>query len=82
MMVADPFQALKLEAKINDFFLRHIVPYAELGFSDMALDKLLATAGGWVEGLTTKLRWPYKWIPQEEAVKLGAVARNALPELF
>eukprot|EP00947_MAST-08B_sp_MAST-8B-sp1_P002124 g2124.t1 len=74
--------ALALERKINQFFLDHVVPYGAAGFSDMALDKLLATAGNWVEGMTTQLRWPYNSILQSEAEALRPVVRKALPELF
>ena len=58
-MLANPEKAIKLERKINNFWLKYIVPYAQEGYSDMALDKLLATAGAWVDGLSTTLRWPY-----------------------
>ena len=32
--------------------------------------------------MNTRLRWPYNWIPEEDAVKLRPVVREMLPELY
>ena len=48
----------------------------------MAADKTLAVAGGWLPGLSTRLRWPYEGAAEAEAIRIGAAARAALPELF
>jgi hypothetical protein len=37
------------------------------GFSPMAADKAAAVAGGWLPGLTTRLRWPYRWVDSRKA---------------
>jgi len=48
----------------------------------MAADKMLAVAGGWLPGFTTRVRWPYEGAPEAEAIRIGTEARAALPELF
>ena len=59
-----------------------IVPFRrDHGYSNPALDKLLAAIGGWGP-VGTRLRRPYRWIPAEEAARLRPVARDMLPELF
>eukprot|EP00927_Polykrikos_kofoidii_P073739 TRINITY_DN69759_c0_g1_i1.p1 TRINITY_DN69759_c0_g1~~TRINITY_DN69759_c0_g1_i1.p1 ORF type:complete len:370 (-),score=69.79 TRINITY_DN69759_c0_g1_i1:98-1138(-) len=73
--------SLELEDRIGDFFAEFVVPFASEGFSDMALDKLLAEIGGWSD-TGTKLRWPYASIPIARAHSLRDVARKRLPELF
>jgi len=74
--------ALDFERRIDDFFTQYIVPFAKQGYSDMALDKLLAVMGNWVNGTTTKLRWPYDSISQADAESLRTIVRKELPELF
>lgn len=74
-------ESLDLEDRIGDFFQEYVVPFAVQGYSDMALDKLLAEIGGWSR-VGTELRWPYKSIPTEEAQALRRVAHAELPELF
>ena len=43
--------------------------------------ELLAAIGNWSD-IGTKLRWPYRSIPMDEASRLRTMAREALPELF
>jgi len=81
-MKSDIEGALDLEKRIDDFFTQYIVPFAKQGYSDMALDKLLAVMGNWVNGTTTEIRWPYDSIPQTGAEKLRTIVRKELPELF
>lgn len=81
-MQTKPIEALALEGRINNFFQDIIVPFHNQGYSDMALDKLLATMGNWVNGTTTKIRWPYRSIAQDDAVSLRSIVRERLPELF
>ncbi|MCH5720070.1 hypothetical protein [Niabella hibiscisoli] len=45
MMQNDIGEALKVQEAIQAFFDAHIVPYAKRGFSNPALDKLLAAVG-------------------------------------
>ncbi len=79
---ADPPAALDLESRIRRFMIEHIVPYRESqGVPNQGLDKLLAAIGGWAD-LGTRLRWPYSWIPEGEALRLRPIALRLLPELF
>lgn len=81
-MLRDPAGALELECRIRQFLSQHVLPFRqEWGISNQGLDKLLAAIGGWAE-IGTRLRWPYSWIPEEEAIRLRPAARHLLPELF
>ncbi|MGK9168369.1 dihydrodipicolinate synthase family protein [Inquilinus limosus] len=74
--------ALDLERRICRFMDQHIVPFRSLhGYSNAALDKLLAAIGGWGP-VGTRLRRPYRWIDEAEAMRLRPIARTMLPELF
>jgi hypothetical protein len=48
----------------------------------MAADKAAAVAGGWLPGLTPRIRWPYRSVEPAAARRLGEIARRDLPELF
>jgi len=79
-MLTDMPTALELEQRIQLFMSRYIVPYiSEQGFSNQAVDKLLATIGGWAN-ISTRLRWPYQSINPQEITQLRAVCREILPE--
>ncbi|WP_346318425.1 dihydrodipicolinate synthase family protein [Chitinophaga sp. YIM B06452] len=74
--------ALELEGRIQRFMNEQIVPYiTQQGYSNQAVDKFLAAIGGWAE-VGTRLRWPYKWIPEEEVDAAREVCRELLPEFF
>jgi dihydrodipicolinate synthase/N-acetylneuraminate lyase len=81
LMFADLDEALRIEENILELFATCIVPYKNAGYSNPALDKLLAAAGGWGNA-GTRLRWPYKWIDQKDAEAVGKAARKLLPEFF
>jgi 4-hydroxy-tetrahydrodipicolinate synthase len=74
----DPASALALEARILDFLKLHIIPQS---YCNAAKDKWLAAIGDWTS-IGTRLRWPYRFVPESEAERLRPVARKALPELF
>lgn len=74
-------EALLIQEKILMFFRQCIEPYKQAGYSNPALDKLLAAAGGW-GNVGTRLRWPYKWIAQKEVEAVRSVAKRMLPELL
>ena len=78
---SDIDKALDLERRINSFFEACIVPYKEAGFSNPALDKMLAAVGGWLP-LGTRLRKPYKYIPEEDVASAAEVAKRLLPEFY
>lgn len=82
LMETDLEQALSQERAIQSFMTRHILPFRErLGYSNMALDKLLAAIGNWAD-VGTRLRWPYRGIDQVAAVAVRSLARRELPFLF
>jgi hypothetical protein len=65
------------------FWIGHIAPLITRdGLSPMAADKAAAVAGGWLPGLATRVRWPYRSVAPDVATHIGALARRELPELF
>lgn len=81
-MAADIDGALDLERRICRFMDEHVVPFrSRHGYSNAALDKLLAAIGGWGP-VGTRLRRPYRWIDEAEALRLRPIARSMMPELF
>lgn len=80
-MLSDSPGALDVESRIQSFFSESILPFKESGYSNPALDKLLAAAGGWCP-IETRLRWPYQSIPQDEVNRVAQNARRWLPEFF
>ena len=81
IMQTDIDKALNIEQRINNFFAEAIVPYKNAGYSNPALDKLLAAVGGWAT-VGTRLRWPYRWIPEEEAASVRKSVEKHLPSFF
>lgn len=82
LMRNNPDAALAVEAQIQRFLQEHVIPFRErLGFSNMALDKLLAFAGDWAP-VGTRLRWPYLGIDEVEAQHVRVLARRSVPFLF
>ncbi len=73
---------LEIEKNIIYFMKEYILPYIiKYGYPDYACDKLLAAIGGWAD-IGTRLRWPYKWIPESDAKMLQPIARKLIPQLF
>jgi dihydrodipicolinate synthase/N-acetylneuraminate lyase len=82
LMRSDWAAAQAIETDIQQFMKTHVIPFRDLrGFSNMALDKLLACMGNWAP-VGTRLRWPYRGIEESEAERLRVVAREELPYLF
>ncbi|ANL45384.1 dihydrodipicolinate synthetase-like protein [Rhizobium phaseoli] len=82
LMHTDIDAALEIESRICAFMDSHIVPFRrERGYSNAALDKLLAAIGDWGP-VTTRLRWPYRFISEQDAKGLRDRARRMIPELF
>ena len=70
------------QARLLRFFDRCITPYiTQHRYANAAVDKLLAVMGGWAP-LTTRMRWPYRSIPMEDAVGLRAAALAEIPEFL
>lgn len=81
-MKTDMPSALELEKRILLFMEGHIRPYITgQGYSNHSVDKFMAAVGGW-SGIGTRLRWPYRWIPEEEAERVREAGRSLLPEFF
>ena len=75
-------QALEIEHRLRTFLDDHIAPFAKVhGYSNAALDKLLAAIGGWAE-IGTRLRRPYRWIDPSVVPALREKAKAALPEIM
>lgn len=81
MMHTDLPRALQIEQDILKFFAACIAPVQQQGYSNPALDKFLAAVGGWYE-IGTRLRWPYKWIPETEVAAARETARQMIPYFF
>ena len=81
-MTSDPARAVEWEQRIQAFIQRRVVPYiTEQNYSNTAVDKLLAAVGDWAP-IGTRIRWPYRSIPEAEVEPLRLIARTELPELF
>ncbi len=79
----DAAAGLAQEARIRYFWSAQIAPLiSERKLCNMAADKAAATAGGWLPGFTPKLRWPYSGLPLSDALTIGQLARQDVPELF
>jgi dihydrodipicolinate synthase/N-acetylneuraminate lyase len=81
MMGEHPDDAVELEHRIQGFLDAHVLPFQADGYSNPALDKLLAHIGDWAP-IGTRTRWPYRWISESLAESLRPVARAEVPELF
>jgi len=74
--------ALELEARIQLFMNKYIIPYiTEKKFSSQAVDKFLAAVGVWVP-ISPRLRWPYNWIDTKEVKSVRTACQKLLPEFF
>ena len=80
-MIDDPAAAEEVGERVMAFFEDHMAPLKAQGYSNTALDKALATIGGWAP-IGTRVRWPYAAVPDEVVGNLRPKARSAVPELF
>ena len=77
-----PAAGQEAQARLQRFFQRYITPYiTEQRYANAAVDKLLAVIGDW-SPLTTRMRWPYRSIPAEDAAHLRAIALTELPDFI
>ena len=61
LALTDMIAALEFETRLLGFFRDHVLPLRDAsGYSNAALDKLLAAVGGWAD-IGTRLRWPYRF---------------------
>jgi dihydrodipicolinate synthase/N-acetylneuraminate lyase len=82
LMQTDIEAALEIEQRLCKFMDQHVVPFRQKsGYSNAALDKLLCAIGNWGP-VSTRLRFPYRWIGEDEAERLRAVARQELADIM
>lgn len=82
MMRTDIAGARKIEQRICEFMDVHVLPFRrDHGYSNAALDKLLAAIGNWAP-VGPRLRRPYRWIDAAEAERLRPIARRMMPEIM
>lgn len=80
LIISDPEKALQQEAQIRKTFEKAMAPFRGK-YSNSALDKALATAGGWAD-LTSAIRWPLTSIPSADIERISSLFREELPFLF
>ena len=74
--------ALEMELRIQLFMNECIVPYiTDRKYSNQAVDKFMAAVGGWTN-MGPRLRWPYRWINEDEIKQARQIAIRLLPEFF
>lgn len=77
----DPEKGLQTEATIQRFFEQYVMPLVAQGYSDPALDKLLAVSGGKIP-VTSRLRWPYKGFDDTQVAMVRQAGQRLLPDFF
>lgn len=83
LCLRDPTAGAALGQRIVDWWQANIAPLITRdGLSNMAADKAAAVAGGWLPGLTPRLRWPYRAAGDAVIQQTAASARAELRELF
>lgn len=81
-IVAENSEALETEQRVQRFIAEHVLPFrARYQVSDAALDKAMASAGGW-GAMRPDLLWPYSSVPHDEIAPLSRAARAAFPDWF
>ncbi len=74
--------AFELETRIQQFMNDCIVPYIrDKGYANQAVDKFMAAVGAW-SPISTRLRWPYRWIPEEDVAAIRQQCQQIIPEVF
>lgn len=79
-MESDPAAAADVERRIGKLFAEHITPLQQSGIGSPALDKFLATVGGWAD-IGLRVRWPYDSAPAGAVEAARRTVRDLLPEL-
>lgn len=82
LMLTDIDSAVVWESRIQQFMAEYIMPYiTEKHYPNAACDKLLAVVGGWAN-VGSRLRWPYRFIPESEAEQVRDAAKRVIPEFL
>lgn len=75
-------EAFELEKRIQQFMNDCIVPYIrDKGYANQAVDKFMAAVGAW-SPISPRLRWPYRWIPEEDIPHIRKQCEEIIPEVF
>lgn len=83
LCIRDPDAGRAFGARVAAWWTATIAPLITRdGLANFAADKASAVAGGWLPGMTTRLRWPYRSADPTVARAIGESARRELPELF
>lgn len=73
--------ALEVEGRIRRFMSEYIAPFiTELGYSNPAADRFMAVVGGWAN-VGSRMRFPYRNIPDGEVERVRRAARELIPEI-
>jgi 4-hydroxy-tetrahydrodipicolinate synthase len=82
LMKEDMESAFEMQTRIQLFMNDYIVPFIrDKEYSNQAADKFMAAVGGWMN-IQPRLRWPYRWIKEEEVKQTRLIAKKILPEFF
>jgi dihydrodipicolinate synthase/N-acetylneuraminate lyase len=82
MIRTDLPAALELEIRINLFMSGLIAPFiTEMQYPNHACDRFLAQLGGWAD-VGSKLRWPYRSIPDSYIESIRNESIRLIPEFF
>lgn len=74
--------ALELERRINRFMSECISPFiTEHYYPNHACDRFMALVGGWAD-VGSRLRWPYRSIPESFVEPVRQKAKEIIPEFF
>lgn len=72
--------ALELESRINLFMRECITPFiTEQHYPNHACDRFMAVVGGWAD-VGSKLRWPYRSIPEDFVGPTRRKVQEMIPE--
>lgn len=81
-IIEDREVALELEKRINQFMNVLIEPFiTKHHYPNHACDRFLAFVGNWAD-VGSRLRWPYKSIPEDLADSFRVHAKKIIPEFF
>ena len=81
-MKEDMPRALEMQSRIQLFMKEYIVPFIQAqGYSNQAVDKYMAAVGGWMN-MRPRLRWPYRWINEDNVEYTRKAGKKILPEFF
>ena len=82
LMKDDMESALEIQSRIQLFMNDCIVPFIrDKKYSNQAADKFMAAVGGWMN-IQPRLRWPYRWIKEEEVKQVRIIAKKIVPEFL